>query len=252
MSRLSRFIFALCCALGLSGAAAAAQNELVTELAQTHVDITARFTGEKVLIFGAMSHPGDVIIKVASPSETVAISGKAQYGPFWLTSGNFTVEGAPGLFYMLSTRPVDELLGAAQRARYGLSLKHSLTAAKAAGVPADMPDWRDAFLGLKQQGGYYLQDAKAVEMVGGKLFSASMSLPAKLPLGEYKLTIYLVRDGKVVARQSRALDVREVQMERWISDVAYRHSWLFGIAFVLFAMTLGLVLGIALRRGGDD
>lgn len=253
---MQRFLIALCCAvcasLGTAGSAAAAQNELVTQLAQSHVDITARFTGERVLIFGAVSHPGDVVIKVASPDETVAITRKAQYGPFWLTAGKFTVEDAPGLLYMLSTRPVGELLDSARRDRYGLSLRHNLQGARAKGLPAGMDNWQDAFLQLKANDGYYLKDGQAVKMVGDRLFSASVALPAKLPLGEYQLTIYLVREGKVVAQQTRKLDVREVQMERWISDVAFQHSWLFGTLFVLLAMVIGLVLGIVLRRGGDD
>jgi len=251
VSFLRRLIIAAGCVLCLSGAAAA-QSELVTELAQRHVDITAQFTGEKVLIFGAVSHPGDVIIKVASPNETVAISRKAKYGPFWLTSGKFNVKDAPGLLYILSDRPLEELIDEAQRQRYGLSLKHSLSAATPVDVPADVSDWKGAFLDLKKRDGYYLEDGKAVDVVGSKLFSASMTLPAKLPLGDYKLTIYLVRGGKVVARQTRSLEVREVRIERWVSEVAYSHSWLFGIAFTLAAMVLGLVLGIALRKGGDD
>lgn len=251
MSRMMR-VFAGLCGLLLLSTAVRAQDELVTELAQRHVDITAQFTGEKVLIFGAVCQPGNIIIKVSSPDETVAIARKAQYGPFWLTSGNFTVKGAPGLFYILSTQPVDKLLDADERERYGLSLKDSLNDAQVADVPDNVEDWKQSFLDLKDKDGHYRENGDAVRLVGAKLFSASVSLPAKLPLGEYKLTIYSVRDGKVVAQQSRSLDVREVRMERWVSNVAYTYPWTFGIAFVLLAMVLGLVLGIVLRKGGDD
>ncbi len=251
MNRLFRMLAALACAVALSQPAAA-QDELVTELAQHHVDITAQFTGQDVLIFGAVSHPGDVVIKVSSPVEKVAISRKAQYGPFWLTSGKYTVDGAPGLVYLLSTRPIEQMMKPAERARYGLSLAGSLDRAKPAGALPAAEDWQSSYLKLKQQDGYYLEQADAVHMVSDKLFSASMALPAKLPLGEYTLTIYSVRDGKVVAQESRSLDVREVRIERWVSDVAFSHSWLFGIAFTLLAMMIGLVLGIILRKGGDD
>ncbi|MGA7800654.1 MAG: TIGR02186 family protein [Gammaproteobacteria bacterium] len=252
MSPVLRLLGALWCVLLASGASAAGGDELVTQLGTHHVEITARFTGQDVLIFGAVSHPGDVIIKVISPHQTVDLSRKARYGPFWLTSGKFTVRGTPGLLYVLSTRPVADIVGAAQRSRYGLDLADVLEGVQPSDVGSDMVDWRPAFLGLKERGHYYLQDGHAVKMLGNRLFSASMALPAKLPLGIYHLEIYLVRDGKVVAQQSRKFDVREVRAERWVSNVAYDHSWMFGIAFTLLAMVLGLVLGIVLRRGGDD
>lgn len=251
MIRAMRFLIALCGALALT-APAAAQEPLVTELAQHHVDITAQYTGQKVLIFGAVSQPGDIVIKVTSPVEKVAISRKDRYGPFWLTSGKFNVDGAPGLVYLLATKPVDELLDADQRARYGLTLRSSLNDASPTAVPANVADWRAAFLKLKGRDGHYQEHGNAIKMVGDTLFSANVDLPAKLPLGAYRLTIYLVRDGKVVAQQSRSLDVREVQIERWVSEVAYDHSWLFGIALTLLAMTLGLGLGVILRKDGDD
>lgn len=252
MRPLIRILVALGWVLFASRAVAATGNELVTQLGTHHVEITARFTGQDVLIFGAVSHPGDVIIKVTSPEQTVDISRKAQYGPFWLTSGKFTVPGTPGLLYVLSTRPVPDILGKAEQARYGLDLTDALQGVQPDDAGTDMGDWRSAFIALKKKGHYYLQDGHAVKMLGDRLFSASMALPAKLPLGSYHLEIYLVRAGKVVAEQTRKFDVREVHAERWVSDTAYGHSWLFGIAFTLFAMILGLVLGIVLRRGGDD
>ncbi|MEJ2687876.1 MAG: TIGR02186 family protein [Gammaproteobacteria bacterium] len=252
MKALIRILVALGLMLTASGASAAGGDELVTQLGTHHVDITARFTGQDVLIFGAVSHPGDVIIKVISSDQTVDMSRKARYGPFWLTSGKFTIPGTPGLLYVLSTKPVADILGKVERKRYGLDLNDALQGVRPGNTSTDMGDWRSAFIALKKKGHYYLQDGNAVKLLGDRLFSASMALPAKLPLGGYHLEIYLVRDGKVVAEQTREFDVREVHAERWVSDTAYEHSWLFGIAFTVFAMVLGLVLGIVLRRGGDD
>ena len=182
MKRLMRIVAALTCVLSLSGTAVA-QDELVTELAQHHVDITAQFTGEKVLIFGAVSHPGDIVIKVSSPIEKEAISHKAKYGPFWLTSGKFTVDGAPGLLFLLSTRPIGELLSPAERERYGLSLKSSLSGAQPVGVSADVPDWRSSFLRLKQKADHYLEQGHAVNMVERQAVFRQYHLARQVAIG---------------------------------------------------------------------
>ncbi len=235
--------------LALAVAAARADSGLVTELDVDHVDISASFAGENVMIFGAVSRPGDVIVKVIAPEETVDLSHKAKYGPFWLTAGKVRVENTPGLLYVLSNKPVEELLDRAERQRYGLDLADVLTTAKSSGNTDKADDWQNAFMRLKTDSGFYVQDGKAVKLVSNQLFSATMKLPAKLPLGTYRLEIYRVRAGQVRGHQEQTFDVREVKLERWVSDAAYSHPITFGVLFTLLALTIGLILGIALRKG---
>lgn len=231
---------------------ARADNALVTQLGTDHVDITSRFTGEHILIFGATSGAGDVIIKVQSPTQGVALSRKVSVGPFWLDSGSLTVKGSPGLVYLLSSRPTKDLLDRKTRDRLGLRFQDALVGVH---VPTDdqgMSDWREAFVRLKQTDGYYLEADHAVQLTGNRLFSATLALPANIPLGEYKLNIFLVRNGKVVSHDTHTLNVQQVQLEHWVAATAHNHPWTFGVSFVVLAMALGLGLGMALRRDSDD
>ncbi|MEJ2509426.1 MAG: TIGR02186 family protein [Gammaproteobacteria bacterium] len=231
---------------------AASDDTLVTELATDHVDITTHFTGEKILVFGAISRPGDIVIKVKSPTETVALTRKVQMGPFWLANGKIKVSNAPGLLYLLSTEPLDKLLPAAERDRYGLALKDALQDAKTDAKPKGMGDWQAAFMRLKADEDHYVEGRHAVRMDSKRLFFTSINLPAKIPLGVYHLEFYLVRDGKVVAQQTRKLNVQQVRIERWMSNTAHETPWGFGIVYTLGAMFLGLVLGVVLQRDRDD
>ncbi|HEB80605.1 MAG TPA: hypothetical protein ENI71_01885 [Chromatiales bacterium] len=234
------------------GSAHAAERGIVTQLGTDHVNVTTRFTGQKILIFGALSRRGQILIKVRSPAERVALSRKAKYGPFWLNSDKMVIPAAPGLIYLLASAPVGKLLDEAQRRRYGLTLHYAVARLSAPRVPAGMEGWRKALIRAKRRDGYYREDGSAVSLVRDRLFYASVELPAKIPLGRYDLEIYLIRDGRIVSRQLRTVDVREVRLERWASDVAHDYPWLFGVAFTALAMALGLVLGIALNRAGES
>jgi uncharacterized protein (TIGR02186 family) len=231
--------------------AASADDGLVAEMATDHVNITSQFTGEDILIFGAVSRPGDVIIKVQSPAQDVVLSRKVKFGPIWLDSGKLVVRGTPGLVYLLTSKPVAELLSPADADRYGLRLEDALAGARLEGQEKGMTDWRQAFLRLKRRKNYYLQADHAVKLESKRLFVTSLDLPAKLPLGIYNLDIYLVRNGKVVSHETHQIDVRQVRLERWVSNVAHSHAWLFGGAFTLLALLVGLGLGIVLRRDRD-
>lgn len=245
---MKKLLFSL---LLLTPALAWAQGgDLVTELTRDHVDISARYTGDEIMLFGAMSAPGQIVVKVRSPEQPVALEKKGRMGPFWLSQGKHDLTATPGLYYLLSSAPIDGMLPAAARDAHGLDLADALKGMRVAPAVngAERQTLTNAVLQLKQARHYYVADPKAVEILGGRLYSATIRLPAQLPLGEYKVDIYLVRDGQVVATQHRKIRVDEVRMEHWISGVATDHSWTFGVAFTLSMMLLGLFLGVVLGR----
>jgi uncharacterized protein (TIGR02186 family) len=250
---MTRFTFLLTLFfLIVSGTAVAAGHSLVTELQSEHVDVTITFTGQDTLIFGALSKPGDVIIKVTSPEVNVDLSRKNAVGPMWLDGGKLTVRGTPGLYYLLSSRPLAQIVSPAAQQQYGLHLKDALSKAQTnSAAAAAMGDWQSAFLGLKQRTGLFREIPDAVKLVEKRLFKATIHLPANIPLGTYHLDIYLAQNGRIISHQTRSLDVNQVQLEHWVANAVDKHSWFFGVSFTILALFLGLTLGMALRRGSD-
>jgi uncharacterized protein (TIGR02186 family) len=229
--------------------AAAADHSLVTGLESEHVDVTINFTGKDTLIFGALAKPGDVIIKVRSPAMNVDLSRKRSVGPFWLDGGKLTVRKTPGLYYLLSSRPLDKIVSPAIEQKYGLHLLDALKQAQIdRAAAADMGDWKSAFITLKKEAGLFRKLPDAVKLVEKRLFVATIQLPANIPLGTYHLDIYLVQHGHIISHKTRLLDVNQVQLEHWVANAVDLHSWLFGFSFTVFALILGLTLGMALRR----
>ncbi|MHB1332556.1 MAG: TIGR02186 family protein [Sulfuriferula sp.] len=238
-------------AFSLQAGLSAAEDNLITQLDSDHVDITAHFTGEQILVFGAIANKGDVIIKVTSPAQDVAMSQKVRSGPIWLDSGHITVKNTPGIMYLLSSHPISQIVAPQALTKYGLNLQSGLGSSVLEGSTQGMEDWQTAFLRLKQSKKYYKEFDNAVTVVGDRLFFAKLTLPAKLPLGEYALDTYLIRDGKVTAHQSSKLEVRQVQSELWVSNFAHQNPWLYGASFTLLAIFIGLTLGILLRRNSN-
>jgi len=227
--------------------AGAATDQLVTHLDVDRVEVTTRFQGQRILLFGAVPTGSDVIIKMVSPTQEVELSRKSRFGPVWLEASHMSVFGAPELVYLISSRPLDKLFSAADRNTLGLTLQNELKSVITTGDASLTKDWQPAFLYLKQKNRRYLVAGNAVELKDKRLFYAHMDLPAESPLGRYRLSIYLVRDGKVVRRQEEFLEVQEVSLEEWFSHVVQTYPWLFGVLFTLGMMVMGLVLGIVLR-----
>lgn len=235
----------------LPASAWAQPGDLVTEFSHVQVNITTRYTGDEITLFGAMSAPGQIVVKMRSPDQVVSLEKKGRTGPFWLSEGKHEVEGTPGLYYLLSSAPLDGMLPASTRTQYGLDLADAIKGMKATPTEtgAGLKTIQAAVLRLKQARHYYVVDPKAVKISGKRLYSATLHLPSQLPLGKYRVDIYLVRNGQVVATDHRTIRVEEVQLARWISSTAEDHSWIFGVVFTFGVMLLGLFLGVVLGRG---
>jgi len=169
-----------------------------------------------------------------------------------LDGGKLAVRRTPGLFYLLSSRPINRIVKPDEQRRYGLRLANALADARAGQpVTAAMGDWQAAFRCLKERNGDYLKPSNAVKLEENRLFSANIDLPAEIPLGTYHLDVYLARNGHVVSHKTRDLEVHQVRLERWVANSVNAHSWLFGVSFTLSAMIPGLTLGMGLRRDSD-
>ncbi|MEJ2590315.1 MAG: TIGR02186 family protein [Candidatus Thiodiazotropha sp.] len=244
-ARLTALLLILCAAA--TPTLAATSEHLVTQLDVDRVEVTTRYQGQRILLFGAVPVGSQVIVKMVSPVQEVELSHKTRIGPLWLQGGHLTVFGAPDLVYLVSSSPLDRLFDFGQRETLGLTLQSALKNAVTRGDAALESDWQQAFLHLKQTHRRYLEDGQAVELKDDRLFYAHMDLPADSPLGRYRLSIYLVRNGKVVRRQEATLEVQEVSLESWVSRMVHDHPWLFGVFFTLGVMLLGFVLGVVLR-----
>jgi len=238
------FIF---CSVWWTGARA--DSGLLTDLKSSHVKITTGFTGQHVFVFGSTTRTGDIVIRVTSPDEAQALARKGRVGPFWLKRGKLLVERVPGLVYLLSNRPLDKIADRAVLERHGLTFHSTLAAARISGDPAGgFEHWQTAFERLKQEQGLFRKLESDVRLDDGRLFSADFPLPAKLPVGLYRLDVYSFRNGVLTARHEGTLLVNEVGIERWLSRVAAQHSGTFGVLFTLLSVALGVTLSMLLRR----
>ena len=225
------------------------EEPLVVAPATSQIDISTDFTGADVKAVGAMSGPGDLIIKLVGPQQETTLSREIKVGPFWVGGDTVKMEGAPSLLFLYATAPIASILAPAERGKYGLLLE---------GVPVRVEphlqahaaaDWRKAFFRLKERQGYYHEDDRAIRVFGNRLFIADMRLPSDLQIGTYTVETLLVKSGKVVGHNVANFRVRLSGIERWVWNAAHDYPWSFGSLFTLAAMVLGFVLNaIPYRR----
>lgn len=224
-----------------------AATPLVAATSIRQVQVTSHFVGENLLVYGAISGPGQVIVVLRSPASTVVMQKKTRSGPIWLNGAKVTVTGAPGIWQRLSSAPVRQLLPEDTLQQQGLTRSSLLSQARFEPEPDHLNTWQQAFLEQKTRHRQYLVDPSGVVIRQG-LFTARIQLPATLPLGHYQLTSYLVRQQRVVAVEKQQIAVRQVGFQAWIARFATQNSWTYGVVLTFVLAGLGFVLGVILRR----
>ena len=226
-----------------------AEEPLVVAPTSSEVKITTNFAGAELKAVGAMSGPGDLVVKLVGPQQEVTLSRETKLGPFWIEGDRVKMENAPSLLFLYATAPIATLLSPDEQQKYGLILEGVWVRVEPQLKAHAASDWRNAFFRLKEKQGYYREDDHAIRVFGNRLFIADMRLPGDLQVGTYTVETLLVKSGKVVGHTVGNFKVRLAGIERWVWSAAHDHPWLFGSLFTLLAMLLGLALNaIPYRR----
>ncbi|MFZ8368795.1 TIGR02186 family protein, partial [Staphylococcus aureus] len=91
--------------------------------------------------------------------------------------------------------------------------------------------FRDAVIRVRN-GQKLFQQAGTVTFLGPKLFRAQVDFPAIVPVGVYRVEVYLIRDERVIAAQAIPLFINKTGFEREIFAFAHEHALYYGAASV--------------------
>lgn len=252
--RLGLLLIALSSLLVMS--VATAQPRLVPDVSSRRIDIQYSFSGEELLLFGAIvydgarrpSRPADIVVVLKGPSGPLTVRQKQRVAGIWVNAASIRLRSAPSYYAIGSSRPIDAILDERTAAIYELGL------ANLAMSPAGFTDARelalfeDGLVDLYRRLGLYDENGAAVEITDQVLYRARIPIPARVPEGVYVAETFLVSDGRVVAVASRPVTIAKTGFERFVADAAAEHGLLYGLAAVLLSLGLGWAAGALFRR----
>ncbi|MEM9012611.1 MAG: TIGR02186 family protein [Pseudomonadota bacterium] len=223
-------------------------EEIVADLSQDSVPITATFSGSAIFVFGAVKRsapaPADrgaleAIVTVTGPSEATVVRRKSRTLGIWVNRDAVEVDRAPSFYAVASTAPLERILSHTENLRHRINLDHIVQLIDAPGDIEDVQAFREAVIRIRQDQGLYAVTPGIVELTDETLLKARIALPANLVEGDYRTRVFLLRDREVIDSFETSIAVRKEGLERFIYTLAHERPLIYGLASIFVALIAG-------------
>jgi uncharacterized protein (TIGR02186 family) len=229
-------------------APAGAAEPLIADITTHFIAITTGFTGASIVLFGATDGGGDIVVVVRGPEHDAVVRRKSRVAGIWINTRELTFTLVPSYYAVYSSRPLDDVAPPATQALHQIGLGNLRFGVEGtARSPEEIAQFRAALIRERQRAGLFGNGSGRVYFLGDRLFRTDITLPADLPTGEYRVEIYLVRDGAVVTAQTSPLFVSQAGIDADVNDFANSHALLYGIIAVAGAAMAGWLASLPFR-----
>jgi len=229
---------------------------LVPDISARQVQIRYSFTGAQLLLFGAVVYPGgrppdhppDIAVVLRGPVQPILVREKQKIAGIWMNADSNRFRSAPSYYAVASTRPIGQLVNERTAAIYELGI-HNLQLSPGGGaLPEKERRFEAGLLDLRRKHGLYYEDSHGVEINGGVLYRATLTIPSQVPVGTYTAETFLIDRGRVLAAATRDIQIDKSGFERFVALAARRHQFLYGATSVALSLALGWAAAAAFRR----
>ena len=233
-----------------------ARPVLVPAVSQDEIRIVYSFTGAELLLYGAILYPGgrvpddpaEIAVVLKGPEQSILIREKQQRAGLWMNAAQARFRSAPAFYAIASSRPIGQIVDDRTAAIYELGIDSLQLSPASANPPEEARRFEAGLIDLRSRAGLYVEAEQAVEIVDGVLYTARISIPARVPTGEYTAETFLIQDGRVLAGAARDISIDKSGFERVVASFAQRRAFAYGRIAVLISLLLGGIAGLIFRR----
>jgi uncharacterized protein (TIGR02186 family) len=250
---MKRLLFIVALSIGLPAGAALAES-LVSTLSDEAVSITSNFTGERIVVFGAVRGAPEeatgyeVAVVVQGPEQDVIVRRKERLLGVWANRTSRTFKRVPSYYVMHLSGNFSAAVGPEELEEYRLGVP-SLPFVQEAGAEATAERFAEALVDLKTEQALYAEHGEEVVFLAPDVFRTTFFLPSDIPTGEYRVNVYLFRDQAFLAGETQILLIAKAGFSDRIARAAIDFPLSYGLVCVVLALFTGWLAGVVFRRG---
>jgi uncharacterized protein (TIGR02186 family) len=239
--------------------AGTAQAMLTATANHDHITIDFFYHGSTVSVRG-MSEPGvDLVVKITSPEGHQVLKQKGKVaGTLWMNVGQLKFEQTPNFYEVFSTKKVEDILSREELERYVIG--YSALAKHVEITPVaneeEKAKWFDEFVKFKEESKVYTTSAGKIETTmnaeGKQEYYILTAWPYQAQPGDYLVSVYAVKDNKVVEQAQSKVNVEQVGMVKTLATMAKNSPAIYGFLSIGVALGAGFGVSLVFRKGGGS
>ena len=174
-------------------------ESLVSTLSDEEVSITSSFTGERIVVFGAIrGAPEDqegyeVAVVVQGPEQDLIVRRKERVLGVWANRTSREFAQVPSYYVMHLSENFSAAVTPEQLQEFRLGIA-SLPFVQDANAESTAQQLAEALVDIKTERSLYLERPKEVTFLAPNVFRTTFFLPSDIPTGEYRVSVYLFRE----------------------------------------------------------
>jgi uncharacterized protein (TIGR02186 family) len=222
-----------------------------------HITIDFFYHGNAVSVKG-ISDPGtDLVIKITSPEGHQILKQKGKVGGvLWMNVGKLTFEKTPNFYEVFSTKKVEDILSREEREKYVIGYSALAKHVEISPVTNDeeKSKWFDEFVKYKEASKVYVSSPGKIETTmnadGKQEYYVLTDWPYQAQPGDYLVSVYAVKDNKVIEQAQSKVNVEQVGMVKTLATMAKNNPAIYGFLSIGVALGAGFGVSLVFRKGG--
>ncbi len=214
----------------------------------------------ELTITGTIPENSQIVLKIVGPNRSYRLnkSGKG-LGFLWLPVGHAEVRDIPGMYVILSSARIADVIPPAARQAaglvpgftevFGLCKVHFEKDPPRAEIGALNQAYISGMIQILKDKGLYHESNDGIS-ISACQFTAKLLHPTAAPLGEYKVFCYGIAEGKVQLLTQGSFLVESEGIVAWLARQAQGGAMVYGILAAVVAVVAGLLAGLIFRSGG--
>ena len=224
-------------------------SEAYFDLSEKEIQIQTDFNGKEIIIFGIFHPKENTILSIEGPKKDTRVLKKERLLGFWFNTKKMIYKKLPSLFFIASSSPIKEVLNyesiIKEKLYFDELLINTITQRNFT-EQKNLNEWGSNLIKIKIEDNLYKE--YKFNNIDDKLFQTRVFFPANSIPGEYKVTIYQVKDSLIVSKKNRIISIKKSGIGEKIYKFAHQKSAAYGLLSILFAVLSGLIAATLFRR----
>lgn len=217
-------------------------SPLVAGISKNEIEINNDFDGTQLIIFGAKTEPGDILIVIRGGEKNYWITKKEKFYGIWYNAERLRFDKVNSYYHIFHSSTLEA--NSRIFADYEIGGKNFILQnanEKDEESFFKLKKFQDEMHNIFEKKDLYKEELDKIEFLNETLFRLTINLPKDIHRGIYNVEIYLINNNKVSSMQIIPFYIKQSGLGATILNFAYKQSFLYAMIAVSIAIICGFL-----------